>query len=194
MFSEHKNIRNLSLLNLTGDTLMTHRKGFTLIELIIVIVILGILAVVAAPKFVDLSSDAKVATLQGMKGAMESASTLVYAKALITQKTGETDIVTVSGEDIAVRYGYPAANLAGIATAVNLDINFISGLSEVCTDEWCGLGNWSSLPSGVTIPSTARVTKLFLSGYSYTDECGVYYINYRDDDIQPEIGIETDGC
>ncbi|MEP1384622.1 MAG: hypothetical protein ABJK64_12640 [Paraglaciecola sp.] len=113
---------------------------------------------------------------------------------MITQETDETVTVSVSGEDIPVEYGYPAANLYGVATAVNLDIDFVGSHLEVCTDEWCNLGNCSSLPSGVTIPSTSRVTKLFLSGCSYIDECGVYYINYRDADIQPEIGIETNEC
>jgi len=56
--------------------------GFTLIELIVVIVILGILAVSAAPKFIDLQKDARVATLRGMMGAVKSANNMVYAKAM----------------------------------------------------------------------------------------------------------------
>ncbi|MCV6622471.1 MAG: type II secretion system GspH family protein [Cellvibrionaceae bacterium] len=57
-------------------------KGFTLIELIAVIVILGVLAAVAAPKFVDLSSAAKVAALEGIAGTMRSTAQMTKAAAL----------------------------------------------------------------------------------------------------------------
>lgn len=60
-----------------------NRNGFTLIELVVVIVILGILAVVAAPRFLNLQSSAKIATLDGIASAMEGAIVQVQAKAVI---------------------------------------------------------------------------------------------------------------
>src|SRR5580658_6313783 len=54
-------------------------SGFTLIELVIVIVILGILAAVAIPQFIDLSGDAKNAAVAGVAGALSSANAINYA-------------------------------------------------------------------------------------------------------------------
>lgn len=62
---------------------MKQQKGFTLIELIIVIVILGILAVTAAPKFFDFSSSARASTVEGAKAAIQGAMQIEYAKAAI---------------------------------------------------------------------------------------------------------------
>ncbi|UKA30491.1 type II secretion system protein [Photobacterium damselae] len=62
---------------------MNRYKGFTLIELVVVIVILGILAVVAMPKFLNLQRDARIADLKGAEGALKSANGIIYGKAAI---------------------------------------------------------------------------------------------------------------
>ncbi|MBB1382643.1 prepilin-type N-terminal cleavage/methylation domain-containing protein [Shewanella sp. SR41-2] len=59
-------------------------KGFTLIELVVVIIILGILAMVAAPKFIGLSTEARQSTLSGLMGSIKTANTLVYARSKMT--------------------------------------------------------------------------------------------------------------
>ncbi|MCP3701050.1 MAG: MSHA biogenesis protein MshA, partial [Aliivibrio sp.] len=71
----------------------------------------------AAPKFLNLQSDARASSLQGLKGAMAGAAGIVYGKSAIDGK--ETDANPPGGIDgIAVTYGYPTATSAGIAAAV----------------------------------------------------------------------------
>lgn len=95
---------------------MKRQGGFTLIELVVVIVILGILAVTAAPKFLNLQKDARASSLQGLKGAMSGAAGIVYGKAAIEGKEGSENPVDV--DDISTKYGYPVAAIGGLDKAV----------------------------------------------------------------------------
>ena len=100
---------------------MKRSAGFTLIELIIVIVILGILAVTAAPKFINMQNEARISTVNSMKGAVESASTMVYSKAIIkgVDKSKNASTVTIDGSaTVDTVYGYPAGTTKGIVTVV----------------------------------------------------------------------------
>jgi len=96
------------------------QTGFTLIELIIVIVILGILAVTAAPRFIDLSSDAKKANHSAFLGVIKTAMKLAHMKCIVDTNcsvSGESS-TTVNGTVIAMRNGYPAPN-NGIVLVLN---------------------------------------------------------------------------
>ncbi|GAM64199.1 MSHA pilin protein mshA [Vibrio ishigakensis] len=75
------------------------RSGFTLIELIVVLVILGVLAIVAAPKFLNLQQDARITTLEGFKTAMQGVITQVQSKSYIEGLTPEATNPGNSAQD-----------------------------------------------------------------------------------------------
>ena len=81
------------------------QRGFTLIELVMVIVILGVLAAVAIPKFVDLAGDARLAATQGVAGSLSSASAINYAADLARGQVQGAAILTVTAKTDVINTG-----------------------------------------------------------------------------------------
>ena len=96
------------------------QSGFTLIELVMVIVILGILGAVAFPKFANLTGDARRASIQGALGSVKSAAAITHASALVANLTSGAQTVTLEGTAITLIDGYPTADAAGISAAAQL--------------------------------------------------------------------------
>lgn len=96
------------------------QSGFTMIELIMVIVILGILAAFALPRFADFSGDARESTVNGVGGSLRSAAAIAHAAQLAAGGTADAS-VTLEGVAITMVGGYPTADASGIVAAAQVD-------------------------------------------------------------------------
>ena len=154
------------------------QTGFTLIELVVVIVILGILSVSALPKFIDLQGDARGAVLENISGSLKSAHDLVYLKSTIQQNLNDLNGKTkLSSGLIDVHHGHARTHWS-ITWQKILDID-AEGKSngsktEKCdsSQEFCVVYNVKHGTAGYNNDWTIYVIP---NGYAVNDDCYARY-------------------
>ena len=149
----------------------SRQSGFTLIELVTVIIILGVVAAIAIPRFAKIATTSKISDVNNMLGAVRSANLLAYSQALVNNQTGATGTVTMEGVAVGLLYGYPDSK-AGIGHA----LSSTSGFTYV---------------PGATTTSTALFT---LNSAVTPSSCYVSFRNPGTANTAPTIGTLTTGC
>lgn len=161
------------------------QKGFTLIELIIVIVVLSILAMTAASKFINLQRDSRISALQGLKGEMTGAMNQLHPKTILagvdTQASGS---ITILGDNIHIVYGYPKADAAKSWNKLMNQVFVDSQYYDNIPSEWY-FHNDTSKP---------YITFMHRSKKYSTDKCHIKYSEAVNRSAIPEFELIDTGC
>jgi len=120
--------------------LKKQQSGFTLIELVVVIVILGILVATAIPRFIDISTDARMAKMHAATAALKTGSALFHAAWLTAgapadaagNSTSANSVISMEGKKVAFIFGYPDVGADGNANATTVEAT--SGITIAAGD------------------------------------------------------------
>ena len=153
-------------------------KGFTLIELVMVIVILGVLAAFAIPRHVSLNTEARISMLNGLQGSVTSAAQIAFMKCIASPGC----------------YGQTAPITGPDGTTIGILLNgYPTGKSR--TPSWFGLKDWLTVQGNVTLYEIDNSNaEIWIDGAPTPANCKVHYTEAGTMGSLPTIFIVTSGC
>ncbi|BDM63913.1 type IV pilin [Shewanella sp. NFH-SH190041] len=167
-------------------------RGFTLIELVVTMIILAILAVVASAKFIDFQSDARIAVMKAVGGAMRSSLTEIHTLALLQDKDQGTSSITIDGVNVPLKDGYPAVDSSVDFPQINAQLRAWVDIDTVDRNTARDNRKASVLFSD---KSTGNgFIYVFFSDFYDTKNSTQCFVQYENGTNGPVVTVETSQC
>ena len=160
------------------------QAGFTLVELVTVILILGVLAAVALPRYADLQGKAREAKVNGLLGSMKAASALVKATAMansVSCGSASGTTATLEGQTVALNYCYAQA-LGSVSTGI------LAAANVSAADSWVIDG------TNAGGSAAGSIVQINLSDATTPASCSISYTSPVSASVSPTISATTSGC